>query len=435
MTGGDSKKTIFFFSTSPNHMRVFHRMNHLLKDDPTYAALDFDILRYAAENSLLFKLKNRFKFLKRIYSRVEKKIWRLRFIFFSGSIIRKSSKILEENNACCIVLCDQYIHLRSVIASKVANKLSIPIVLIPFVNPNLEDILKIRTTNEIVIRESNSVLGRFIRYLFPEWKIKRGNVTALWANPLEILGLKLLGSKLNNPVQGVDPLVDYVFLSGDLAKSRLLECGFSENKIRVIGDLVYDIFHHELANDKEWRLKHGIENKKVLLYSIVPDQRKTTIYGAYEEYLRSYRRLFQLLESAGWKVICNPHPSTKEDAIAFFQNSGFLTLKEDLAMLIPHADLYLTTYSSTLLWASSLRIPSIDQDLYAMGYKGATEVPFVKTVYSPAELEELIKKIVEDPDYLNAWKSSVHNPDYFNAIDGKVVAQITQTISGRLQDA
>lgn len=432
-----TKKGIVFLKTTPTHVRLFNRVYKALENNDEYACYIVDMLELIKLpcSKLLCRILPDFVF-KKLLNFYHRRFWVLYIVLFRKKYLAIIEGILKEYNAECIVLMDQYIGLRQCVCSLIAKKMDLTIIAIPYVVQSLHDIILSRERHILVKRSSNSMAGCVIKLIFPQWVVKQSKRRVLWAFPLEIIGLHLLGVNVKDPQKGVNDIVDALLVPSSETKNRLIECGLDNDKIEVIGDIAFDIFYDQKKVHKQWLRKNDIsENKKITIYSIVPELNFNTVYGSYEQYLNKYIKIFEGLKKNGWAIILNPRSWTKNQAIERFSDAGYPIYKGDISEILPHADLYITSYSSTILWAVALGIPSVDHDIYNFKYKGYENIDSVKRFSAEDDIETFFMEKVVCDDYFNDWTVSSRKLSRKlsrkyggNLIDGNVMKRIIYNI-------
>jgi len=428
-----TKKSIVFFQTTPTHVRLFNRVHKVLENNDEYACHIVDMLKLIKlPFSKLFRRVLPDFIFNKLSNGCRRRFWALYIVLFRKKYSAIIEGILKSCNAECIVLMDQYIGLLRGICYLVAKKMDLPIIVIPYLVQRLHDIIVSRETHILVKRASNSIAGRIIKLIFPQWVVKQSKKRVLWAFPLEIIGLRLLGINVKDPQKGVNDIVDVLLVPSSESKNRLIACGFNPNKIEVVGDLAYDIFYDQKKYHKQWLRNNGIsENKKIAVYSISAELNFNNVYGSYVQYLDKYIKIFDALKKRGWIIIANPHPCTKSEAVERVCDAGYPIYKGDIAELLPHADLYITSYCSTTAWAIALGIPSIDHYIYNIKWKGYENVDSVKRFFTADDIETFFMEKVTCVDYFNDWAVSSNkyaskyaNKYGSNLIDGCVMKRI-----------
>lgn len=421
-------KSLIFIKTSNNHSRLLNRFKEVIdKYEYNIKPIELDLIddvEIPLRKSLLKIFPKRYVLkANKIY---KKRFWRVHTFIFFYFIKNKVKKNILNNNAQCIILMDQYIGLRQYIISNISKDLNLPLIMVPFVVQDLNDIIISRYNHERVIRDRKSILGHLVFKFLPEWRVENKESSVLWGNSLEIVMMKILGLKSKNPLIALNEFIDNVLVPSSIHKNRLVKCGFNPEKIISTGDISFDIIY----NEKQKKICDN-HNNKLLLYSIVPDLKRDMIYGSYENYKESYVEIFEKFKKRGWNVICNPHPSTDLNTIEYFENKGFLIDRNDIAEVLPKADLYLTSYSSTIFWALALGIPTINHDIYDFDYVGYNEFSGVECLDSGLQLIELANQITLDKSKLKKWQNiTLRDSEQFGAefINGNVISNMLKVI-------
>jgi hypothetical protein len=95
-------------------------------------------------------------------------------------------------------------------------------------------------------------------------------------------------------------------------------------------------------------------------------------------------------------VVLKINPRYRREEYLYLEQWGVRIAAHDTIELLPLADMYVTSISSTLRWAAACGIPSINYDVYHYRYGDFTEVPGIVHVEKKAEFSAALARLVED---------------------------------------
>lgn len=105
------------------------------------------------------------------------------------------------------------------------------------------------------------------------------------------------------------------------------------------------------------------------------------------------RFLAQALRDQGGNVLISLHPRMDPAQYQFLEKEYHLPIaRQRLAEILPAADLFLATFSSTVLWAVLCRIPCLVVDFYNFGYN---DFDFITGVEQVDRREEFAPRLAE----------------------------------------
>jgi hypothetical protein len=87
------------------------------------------------------------------------------------------------------------------------------------------------------------------------------------------------------------------------------------------------------------------------------------------------------------------------------ESFGLEIFERRLSEVLPAADIFVATWSSTVRWSVLMHIPSIVVDIPPRNYKVYDHLPSVSKVQTYEELTRKLERLIADTDYYTVKKS------------------------------
>lgn len=189
--------------------------------------------------------------------------------------------------------------------------------------------------------------------------------------PYEANALAILGEFPTNPWVLGAGLSDLMLVESERERNRLISMGGNPKKYVVTGTASQDALYEKkllksITKDKLFK-RYGLKSKKLILIAL-PQY--------YEHGLCSKKQHFSIISDMCSKIselnaelILSLHPKMNIDDYRYLERQFSVKLiEEPLSDVIITADLFLATYSSTIVWAVLCGIPTIIFDHLSMNY-------------------------------------------------------------------
>jgi glycosyltransferase involved in cell wall biosynthesis len=226
----------------------------------------------------------------------------------------------------------------------------------------------------------------------------------LRANPGLIHALERRNLVPANPWMTNSGYVDRIAVESERMLDVYRKAGFPEQQLVLTGSCADDLLHAVLR-EKEARRDAlcrdlGLPNDRpILLSALVPDQLGSGVpccefadYAALVE--------FWVKTLAAWahkmNVVLKINPRYRREEFLYLEQWGATVAPHDTIELVPLAEVYVTSISSTLRWAAACGIPSINYDVYHYRYGDFTDVAGIVHVEKKAEFSAAVARLVTD---------------------------------------
>jgi hypothetical protein len=285
---------------------------------------------------------------------------------------------------------------------RAARHKGIPSVIIPFTIPNrleLAEACFARKTSCFV--RLDELIAAFA---YPRWTLRHKGKLLLRTNPGLIHAIERRRLAPPDPWMTNSGSADRIAVESERMLEVYRKADFPQRQLVLTGSCADDFLHAALQK-KEARLAalyRDLElpaDRPLLLSSLVPDQLESGIprcefvdYGGLIE--------FWVRTLAAWthrvNVVLKINPRYRREQFLYLEKWGVKVAPHDTIDLVPLAEVYVTSISSTLRWAAACGIPSINYDVYHYRYGDFADVPGIVHVEDKADFQAAVARLVED---------------------------------------
>lgn len=346
--------------------------------------------------------------------------------------------ILEREHIDVIFLGADMAHLDSSMLIKMAKKRGIPVLVITWIFAGGED--PVRTyarSSQYESLEVKGAINSMAAYLFPKYSYEYEGRYWLRLKPSWIVLIEMLGTGMFRPWVFNGGNADIVLMESDFMKAFYLAHGLDENQLAMIGAPNQDLL---------FSIRNDGTNKKSILYDkykfnsalplvvagLIPDcfsliDKAKLEFDSYENFEQFwFGNIAKLAAKFNILIVC--HPDLDVDSRIHIEKKYGIRLQsfsESTIEVLPLADLYVTSVSSTMRWALSCSIPVIDYDFYDFGNPLAN-ISGVTQISTKSEFVEFIDHLVADgvdSAFLKPIGTEASNA--MGRIDGKACERIS----------
>lgn len=204
-------------------------------------------------------------------------------------------------------------------------------------------------------------------------------------------------------------LADKIAAESNSMANHYLNEGLSKNKVVCTGSVNDDVLFSLLKQKKEIKQKIcntlGFEaSKPLIVFSFIPEYPNNIMFGNYPNYVKSVSNtLSQLVE---YNIVYQFHPAVPQEHRDIANKYSLKISNIPTIELISVADLYITSYSSTIRWAIAASVPVLNLDLYNFDYDDFKSCKGVILVNREKEFEMVISQIKNAPDFYKELKEN-----------------------------
>ena len=307
---------------------------------------------------------------------------------------------------------------------KVAKDNNIKVIVPHLVYSTDESCVRLRQ-NKVFLDKTitpSKLLSKFIMKVMPNQVFNYENNKYLFYRPSITLAYKLFGSLSKNPWYIGNGLSDFVCVDNINSYIRYKNNKVPEEKLKIIGDISFDKVY------EKYKTKKTIKNKIIKKYDLDPKKRIIIVslpqlaehnLLSWKDHWKETRFLMKSLDKKAQNILVSLHPKMKRDKYEFLENEfNCKILTERMFDVLPIADLFIATFSSTIFWAVLCGINSIVVDFINLDINMFNFLKTVKIITRKEKLESALEKYQnKDLNFKKDWKSLSRN----NVFDGKVI--------------
>ena len=212
-------------------------------------------------------------------------------------------------------------------------------------------------------------------------------------------------------------------------KEHYINHGINEHKIKIIGDVSYDVLHKTYMQKdiikEDIIKKYGLKkNKKIIIVSL-PQLAEHDIL-TWDEHWQEVVFLLKNIDSLEQNVLISLHPKMDLKNYQFLETKyNCKILNERLSDVLVVADMFVATFSSTVLWSVLCDINTVVIDFYGLKYTMYDFLTSIKKVDNRKLLKQtLVNSLKEEIDFTEDWKNLSRDAIF----DGKTIKRYFELI-------
>ncbi len=352
------------------------------------------------------------------------------------------SHILKTESIDTVFLGADMAHLDSSMLIKMAKKRGIPIIVITWIFAGGED--PVRTyarSSQYKSLEVKGLINFIAAYLFPKYSYEHEGRHWLRLKPSWIVLKEMLGIGMLNPWVFNGGSADVVLMESDFMKSFYLAHGLHQNQLVMIGtpnqDLLFLIRKDKVKNKSILYEKYKFNSElPLVVVGYIPDcfsliDKAKLEFDSYQDFENFwFGNIAKLSSKFNILTVCHPDLDV-ETRIRIEKKYGIRlqSFSESTIEVLPLADLYITSVSSTMRWALCCSIPVIDYDFYDFGNPLAN-VPGVTRISTKERFVEFLDHLIRDgADSAFLQPIGAQALNTMGRIDGKACERISDLAS------
>lgn len=236
------------------------------------------------------------------------------------------------------------------------------------------------------------------------------------------------GSLSKNPWVLGGGLSDLVLVDGKEMESRYIYYGCDPKKIIVTGQPFCDSIFYALKNKNELRnklsRKYGLDKGHLTVLSL-PQYGEHKILP-WDKHWEEIRFLCEILSSKTGDVLVSLHPKMEIEQYEFIESEfGISIVDENLKDILPIADSFTATFSSTVDWAVLCKIPTIVFDFIGIDTGICDDYDGVVVVNSRGEYSSLISQVQNDMGFCQQLiKGHIGKAESLSPLDGNCMERV-----------
>lgn len=242
--------------------------------------------------------------------------------------------------------------------------------------------------------------------------------------------LDKFGVLTKNPYVMGSGYSDILCLNNKYYKDLYISRGIKEKKIKVVGDGLYDHIYNQYSEKLEIKQKilkeYNLDNNKKIVIVALPQLGEHNMLP-WDKHWKEIKFLMEKLENLEQNLLISLHPKMDRKKYEFLEQKYNCTiLDERLADVLPIADMFVATFSSTVVWSVLCGIKTVVVDFYGLNYTMYDFLTSIKKVDQKENFETtLTTTLIEEIDFSKDWKSLSRD----EAFDGQTIQRYIQLIN------
>lgn len=268
-----------------------------------------------------------------------------------------------------------------------------------------------------------------IRQYFPQW-LAEGDGFAITRLPFaEAIARELTDTAPFNPWLVNAGHADAIAVESAAMQQAYLKFGFQDANLKTIGHPLQDSLAVVACERLERRAALFAQynlppNRPLAVVAMPPNQlsSRSSVYRVYADLIYAFACLPR--ELAGVNVVVSPHPNISSEGRSLIRDTGVVLIETTVADLLPLADMYIASVSSTIKWALACGIPVINYDCFGYGYSDFEGVPQVENVNDENSYRELLHRLSSTEEQITFKKLAKNNANHWGGIDGMALSRL-----------
>lgn len=250
----------------------------------------------------------------------------------------------------------------------------------------------------------------------------------------QVLGLYYLDALFSVPWAYGGGATDMVTLYSESIKLKQLQLGVPAEKMVVTGqcamDELYTLAKRRTELKRELFVQYGFQGDRPLIVLAVPHHAEHGLMGA-ADHDDMTGNLFSDLRTIGAEVLLSLHPRSRaEDYQLLANRAGVAIATQPLLEILPAADLFVATHSSTVRWAVLLKTPTIVLDDFGVGENGMFDACSVTFITDRSTVSEVARTLLMRTALEESFIPHQAGSDLFDGLSSQRVVSVLEAICG-----
>ncbi len=287
-----------------------------------------------------------------------------------------------------------------------ARRWKIPVVLLPSTMSNGLEQAEAYFHNPAY--HLNGTENKLAARLHPRWVRTHRNRQILRRPGGDILAMEELGTAPPHPWGFNSGFADAVCAESQEMIDYYLDCGLPREQIVDTGSPANDVLAEYAATAPQRRSELlrelGLVDDRPLIVAALPPDflyldggRPECDFRKYDDLVAFWHRSLTSLDHCN--VLLSLHPSVSPEAFRHLETDNLRIGPGNTASLVPLADVYVASVSSTIRWAIACGKPVINYDVYRYRYTDYLHVPGVATMEEQVEFVAELDRMANDVEY------------------------------------
>ncbi|MAD40831.1 MAG: hypothetical protein CL623_00360 [Arcobacter sp.] len=282
--------------------------------------------------------------------------------------------------------------------------------------------------SSIIKNRKNILISSYIKKSQDKFNFhRRGNVfyyPHTIANALDKFGVIT-----DNPWFMGSGLSDIICLANENMKKHYVKNGVKKEKIRIIGDVSYDKLYYKYMQKEDLKIytidKYKLQKDRKNIIIALPQLGEHAILP-WHEHWKEINFLMDNIDNLEQNILVSLHPKMDKRKYLFLEDRyNCKILEERLADILIVSDVFIASYSSTILWSVICGIKTVIVDFYNINETSFDFLTSIMKVNNKKLLKEKLNDIlVRKVDFNQDWESLSKN----EVFDGKTIEKYINLI-------
>ena len=353
--------------------------------------------------------------------------------------LKRTLKILSASTSC-LVNCDLIITyelnpIPYLVGLNVASRQAkIPVLLIPDFLPNPAE--QAFSLQYLSAHTLSGWIEGVVKRVSKSWLFSFNGKTLIRVPLNQLMAGIFLYRHCKMPWIVNSGFVSRILLPSEKEKDYYLKTEFNPATLEVIGSSIDDQLFSSLNDDAAKRkvlLEYGLDPARPLIVCALPpsqytDDLQDLVLNKYE--FPTYSELLSAWLSAlanqasAFNVLLCLHPRTSIDELRQYSAYGIPVCSQSIEIVLPFADLYVASISTTIRMALACGIPVINYDCYRYDYADFQSATAVEHVNTLPDFKEALTRLSQ-PSLLKAARSTAEEEaNLWGCVDGKFATRL-----------
>ena len=243
---------------------------------------------------------------------------------------------------------------------------------------------------------------------FPRWSMIYRGRHLLRVPPEWIVASEYAGIAPPNPWVPNSGYADRISIESDRMMEVYRALDFPSEQLTSTGscadDLLFTARQERMTRRDTLCRDLGLPaDRPLLLSALVPDQLATGVsdceFARYEDLVEFWVKTIASVRPR-FNVVLKINPRDRREDFLHLQKWGVAVAPHDTIELVPLADVFVASVSSTIRWAAACGIPSINYDVYHFNYGDYAGAPGIVHIDKKEDFASTIARLGVDDDYL-----------------------------------
>lgn len=222
---------------------------------------------------------------------------------------------------------------------------------------------------------------------------------------------------------------DILCLPNNYMKEHYIKNGVDLSKIKIVGDISYDQLYLNYVNRENIKeiilKKYSLDkNKKIIIVALPQLGEHNQL--SWDKHWKEISFLMESLTILEKNILISLHPKMDRKSYEFIKDKySCIILDERLSYVLPIGDMFIATFSSTILWSVLCGIKTVVIDFYGLNYKMFDFIKSIKKVNDKNKLKStIINTLHSKVDFTEDWNSLSRE----KVFDGKTIKRYIDLI-------